>query len=126
VHGYHCRPTAGLVWPDDLNPMQTASLSVPGSIPSGGHRVVGPFEWRPEHRGHECMFMSVSATGDRANNDPATFLPTALGPSPFWRLVPCDNNLGLRGLIPVPGAGGRRALVEAFHERTFWASVLSR
>jgi len=122
VHGYHCRPTAGLVWPDDLHPMRTASLTIPGSIPSGGQRVVGPFEWRPEHAGHECMFMSVNASGDRANTDPATFLPAAAGPSPFWRLVPCDNNLGLRGVIPVPGGGGRHALVEAFHGRTFWAS----
>ena len=122
VSGYHCRPTAGLVWPDDLKPMSTASLVVPGGIPSGGTAVVGPFTWKPEHRGHECMFMSVSALGDRANNDPVTLLPSATGPSPLWRLVPCDNNLGLRALVPVPGGGGRRALVAAFRRRHFWAS----
>ncbi|MBZ5621064.1 MAG: hypothetical protein LAQ69_20400 [Acidobacteriia bacterium] len=121
VRGWHCRPSAGLVWPDDWQPMITASLNVP-SLASGGQVVVGPFEWRPEHRGHECMFMGVSAPGDRANNDPASFLPSAAGPTPLWRLVPCDNNLGLRAFIPVPGGGHREELVEAFHERRFWAS----
>jgi hypothetical protein len=122
VRGYHCRPAAGLIWPDDLKPMTTVSLSVAGSIPPGGQVVVGPFDWKPEYRGHECMFMSVSAGGDRANNDPATFLPTAAGPTPLWRMVPCDNNQGLRGVIPVPGGGHRRALLAAFRNRRFWAS----
>jgi hypothetical protein len=122
VHGHHCRPTAGLVWPDDLKPMTTASLAVPGSIPPGGQIIVGPFDWRPEYRGHECMFMSVSAAGDRANNDPATFLPAAAGPTPLWRMVPCDNNQGLRAVIPVPGGGHRRALLAAFRKRRFWAN----
>src|SRR5258706_5108551 len=122
VHGYHCRPTAGLVWPDDLKPMATVSLPVPGTIPPAGQVVVGPLEWKPEYRGHECMFMSVSAVGDRANNNPATFLPAATGPTPLWRMVPCDNNQGLRAVIPVPGGGHRRALVAAFRKRRFWAS----
>jgi hypothetical protein len=37
-------------------------------------------------------------------------------------MVPCDNNLGLRAVIPVPGGGRRRALVRAFRNRRFWAS----
>jgi len=37
-------------------------------------------------------------------------------------MVPCDNNQGLRAVVPVPGGGHRRALVEAFHDRHFWAS----
>jgi hypothetical protein len=122
VHAYHCRPTAGLVWPDDLKPMLTASLAVPGSIPPGGQKTAGPFEWKPKYRGHECMFMSVGAAGDRANNDPATLLPTGTGPTPLWRMVPCDNNQGLRAVMPVPGGGHRRALVESFRKRRFWAS----
>jgi len=65
--------------------------------------------------------MSASCPGDRANNDPTSFLPAAAGPTPLWRLVPCDNNLGLRTLIPVPGGGHRDALVAAFHDRKFWA-----
>jgi zinc metalloprotease ZmpB len=122
VHGYHCRPSAGLVWPDDWQPMMTASLTVAGGIPSGGKALVGPFAWRPQHRGHDCMFMSVSAPGDRANNDPASAMPCAAGPAPLWQMVPCDNNLGLRAVIPVPGGGRRRALVRAFRKRRFWAS----
>lgn len=122
VRGYHCRPSAGLVWPDDLQPMTTASLNVAGGIAAGGQALVGPFAWRPRHRGHECMFMSISAAGDRANSDPASGMPTAAGPATLWQMVPCDNNLGLRAVIPVPGGGHRRALVRAFRKRRFWAS----
>jgi hypothetical protein len=110
------------VWPDDWQPMITASLTVAGGIQSGGQAMVGPFVWRPRHRGHECMFMSVSAPGDRANNDLASAMPCAAGPAPLWQMVPCDNNLGLRAVVPVPGGGRRRALVRAFRKRRFWAS----
>ena len=121
VHGWHCRPSAGLVWPDDFKPMTTASRLIP-SLPSGGETVSGPFEWRPEVPGHECMLMSATTPGDRANNDPITALPCAIGPTPLWRLVPCDNNLALRAVIPVPGGGHRHALEEAFEKREFWAA----
>ncbi len=121
VHGWHTRPSAGLVWPDDWKPMTTTSRVIP-SLPSGGDTVVGPFEWKPEHPGHECMFMSATVPGDRANNDVSTGLAAALGPTPLWRLVPCDNNLGLRAVIPVPGGGHRHALEAAFEKREFWAN----
>jgi hypothetical protein len=121
VRGWHCRPSAGLVWPDDWKPMTTASRII-ASLPSGGQTIVGPFEWRPRVTGHECLLMSASLPGDLANNDPASGLPAAAGPTPLWRLVPCDNNLGLRAVIPVPGGGHRRHLVEAFRGRRFWAS----
>jgi hypothetical protein len=106
VYAYHCRPSAGLVWPDDFGLMTTPSLAVPGALPPGGVTTVGPFEWTPVHPGHECMFMSVTAPADRANTDGTTGLPSAMGPTPAWRLVPSDNNLGMRALIPVPGGGG--------------------
>jgi zinc metalloprotease ZmpB len=121
VRGWHCRPSAGLVWPDDWKPMTTASRTI-ASLPSGGQTIVGPFEWRPWVTGHECMLMSASVPGDLANNDPASGLPAAAGPTPLWRLVPCDNNLGLRAVIPVPGGGHREDLVAAFRGRRFWAS----
>jgi zinc metalloprotease ZmpB len=120
VSAYHCRPSAGLVWPDDFEPMTTGSLAIPG-IPPGGEVVVGPFEWMPVHPGDECMFASVSTSGDRANNDLVTGLPAATGPTPVWRLVPSDNNIAMRSLIPVPGGGGRCALEAAFCNRKFWA-----
>lgn len=120
VHGWHCRPSAGLVWPDDFEPMSTASLAVPDLAP-GGSVVVGPFAWMPVHAGHECMFMSVTARADRANNDPHTGLSSATGPTPAWRLVPADNNIAMRALIPLPGGGGRCALEAAFCNRKFWA-----
>jgi hypothetical protein len=120
VHGWHSRPAAGLVWPDDWKPMTTAALLIP-SLPPGGQAVVGPFDWHPEIPGHECMLMSATVAGDRANNDAASGLPAAIGPTPLWRLVPCDNNIGLRAVIPVPGGGGRHALEAAFEKREFWA-----
>ena len=121
VYAYHCRPSAGLVWPDDFEPMTTASLGVPGSLASGAAVDVGPFEWTPVERGHECMLMSVTTRGDRANNDPTTGRPSATGPTPAWQLVPSDNNIAMRALIPVPGGGGRCALEAAFCNRRFWA-----
>jgi zinc metalloprotease ZmpB len=121
VRGWHCRPSAGLVWPDDWTPMTTPSRLI-ASLPPGGQTIVGPFEWYPWFTGHECMLMSASAPGDLANNDPASGMPAAAGPTPLWRLVPCDNNLGLRAVIPVPGGGHRDDLVAAFHGRRFWAS----
>ena len=121
VHGWHCRPSAGLVWPDDWKPMTTASHLIP-SMPAGGQVVVGPFDWHPEVPGHECMLMSATVAGDRANNDASSGLPAAIGPTPLWRLVPCDNNLGLRAVIPVPGGGHRHELEAAFAKREFWAS----
>lgn len=120
VQGWHARPGAGLVWPDDFEPMATTSLGLPPLKP-GEEVVVGPFEWTPIHPGHEVMFLSVTAPQDRANNDRATGLPAAKGPTPVWRLVPTDNNIAMRALAPVPGGGGRCALEAAFCNRKFWA-----
>jgi len=121
VHAYHCRPAAGLVWPDDFEPMTTESLGLPGALAPGDEVVVGPFEWMPVHDDHEGLFMRVSAPADRANSDPATGLPSAVGPTPAWRLVPADNNSALRNMVALPAAGGRCALEAAFCNRVFWA-----
>jgi len=121
VSGYHCRPSAGLLWPDDWQAMTTASITVPGTIAPGATTIVGPFEWMPSEIGHECMMMSVSTAGDLSNADSASGLPCATGPTPHWRLVPFDNNLGQRNVAPVAGGGGLKGLATSFAPRRFWA-----
>jgi len=119
VRGYSANPGTGLSWPGDWTPMDTPQLTVAGGIPSGGSMVVGPFRWTPRFIGHECMFMEVTADGDLSNIDTRTFFPCAAGPTPEWRLVPFDNNLAQRNVVPVPGGGGRRGLLSGFVNRRF-------
>ncbi len=118
VRGYSANPGAGLSWPGDWKPMLTPKITV-ASIPSGGEVIVGPFKWKPAVVGHECMFMEVSTAGDRSNIDPATFFPSATGPTPEWRVVPFDNNIGQRNVAPVAGGGGLRGLLSSFIGRKF-------
>jgi zinc metalloprotease ZmpB len=120
VSGFHCKPSAGLLWPDDWQPMTTASITVSGTITPGATVLVGPFQWTPTAIGHECMLMMVSATGDLSNADPASGLPCAAGPTPHWRLVPFDNNIGQRNVAPVAGGGGLTGLTSSFGPRRFW------
>lgn len=122
VSGYHCKPSTGLLWPDDWQAMTTASIAVSGTIAPGTTVLVGPFEWTPTAIGHECMLMSVSATGDLSNADSASGLPCAAGPTPHWRLVPFDNNIGQRNVAPVAGGGGLTGLSESFANRHFWVN----
>jgi hypothetical protein len=100
VSGYQASPASGLTWPGDWIPMTTASLPA-GSIPSGGSAIIGPFAWTPQFLGHECMLMIAGADGDLPNTDPSAGLPCATGPTPHWRLVPFDNNLGQRNIMPI-------------------------
>jgi hypothetical protein len=118
VSGYHTTPASGLNWPDDWTAMDTASVSA-GSIASGGSAIVGPLAWTPQFIGHECMLMIATADGDLANTDPATGLPCATGPTPHWRLVPFDNNIGQRNVAPV--SGGVTGLVASLTNRSFIA-----
>jgi hypothetical protein len=119
VRGFHCKPSAGLVWPDDWQAMTTAQITVPGGIAASATVTVGPFEWTPEVEGHECLLMDVSASGDVSNADPSSGLPSAAGPTPHWRLVPFDNNIAQRNVAPVPGGGGGLNLATAFDGRRF-------
>ncbi|HYF96009.1 MAG TPA: hypothetical protein VD969_27670 [Symbiobacteriaceae bacterium] len=115
VKGYHCRPSTGLRWPDDWQPMTTAQLSAAGALAPGGSTVVGPFEWTPETVGHECLMMAVSAAGDLANTE------TVAGPMPEWWLVRNDNNVAQRNVAPVAGGGGGLNLAASFKGRKFFA-----
>lgn len=114
VKGFHCFPGVGLVYPTDWMPMDTPQLSAPDLAANDSvGEVVGPFQWVPSQLGHECMFFSVSATGDASNID-----SRVTGPIPEWRLVPHDNNIGQRNVVPVKG--GFHGLVESFARRPFW------
>lgn len=62
VKGYHCKPSAGVLWPNDLQPMTTAQLSAGTLQPNNTEeKIVGPFEWTPVTNawGHDCMLMIV-------------------------------------------------------------------
>lgn len=122
VRGFHCRPSTGLVWPDDWQAMTTAQINVAGGVTPGATVTVGPFEWTPTEVGHECLLMDVSASGDVSNADPASLFPSATGPIPHWRLVPFDNNIAQRNVAPVAGGGGGLNLANSFEHRHFWAN----
>ncbi|HET8745873.1 MAG TPA: hypothetical protein VFM98_09715 [Ramlibacter sp.] len=112
VKGFHCQPGIGLTYPDDWEPMTTAQLGAPNLAAGDAVGVVvGTFEWTPSQVGHECMFFSVSATGDPSNID-----GRITGSIPEWRLVPHDNNIGQRNVHPVAMSLTRADLAR----RLFW------
>src|SRR5262249_13796593 len=114
VKAYHANPAAGLVYPNDWQPMTTAQLSASNVPPNNSAEItVGPVEWVPSQLGHECMFMVVSATGDPSNISNMT----AGDSIPEWRLVPHDNNIGQRNVSPVAGGGGIKGLLAALDGR---------
>jgi hypothetical protein len=111
VRGFHCLPGVGLVYPTDWIAMTTPQLAAPNLAANDATgKVVGPFHWTPSQVGHECMFFSVSATGDPSNIDGAI-----IGAIPEWRLVPNDNNIGQRNVHPV-----NMALTDAWKRLPFW------
>jgi hypothetical protein len=119
VKGYHCKPSAGVLWPNDLQPMTTAQLSAGTLQPNNTEeKTVGPFEWTPVTNawGHDCMLMIVSAAGDPSNVDNFT----AGEVIEDWRLVPNDNNVGQRNVTLVPGGGGLQGLIAGLHGKGFW------
>lgn len=119
VKGYHCKPSAGVLWPNDLQPMTTAQLSAGTLQPNNTEeKTVGPFEWTPVTNawGHDCMLMIVSATGDPSNIDNFTAGEVVED----WRLVPNDNNVAQRNVTLVPGGGGLRGLTAGLHGKGFW------
>jgi zinc metalloprotease ZmpB len=118
VKGFHCKPGAGLLWPNDLQPMTTAQLAA-GSI-SGNNaqeKIVGPFQWTPVTNafGHDCVMMIASATGDPANTSNFTAGETV----PEWRLVPNDNNIAQRNVNLVPALSGSLSIKDALSNQVF-------
>jgi hypothetical protein len=102
VRGYHSRPGAGLLLPDDIQPLTIAELSA-GTVAANNteEKIIGPFDWIPEinAHGHDSVIMVVSADNDASNMDNFTTGETILD----WRLVPNDNNIGQRNMFPVQG-----------------------
>jgi hypothetical protein len=112
VKAFHANPTIGLVYPTDWKPMATAQLAAPDLAPNSAvEEIVGPFKWKPTQVGHECMFMIVSAKGDASNV--SNFSPGETIPE--WRLVPHDNNIGQRNVVPV-----------AFKRPKDWMAAISK
>lgn len=119
VKGYHCKPSAGVLWPNDLQPMTTAQLSAGTIQPNNTQEItVGPFEWTPVTNawGHDCMMMIVSADGDPSNVDNFTAGEVVED----WRLVPNDNNVAQRNVTLVPGGDGLQGFMAGMHGKGFW------
>ena len=121
VRGYHRKPSTGLVWPGDFDPMITAEIDA-GDIAGNDseEKLVGPFEWTPENVGisHDCMLMIVTCDEDEANVENFTGAETV----PHWRLVPNDNNIVQRNVSPVPASEGSESVQTATASGwTFWA-----
>ena len=105
VKAYHCTPGSGLSWPDHWRAMDTPVRSAPGSVPPGGSVVVGPFAWKPEAVGHECL-LAIASTGKDLAND-----STVMSSIAHSRFVPFDNNIGQRNIAPVRALDWKRLLV---------------
>ena len=118
VHGFHCRPSAGVSWPTGVRAMTTAMIDV-GTVPdeSSQEPIVGPFEWTPttDGRGYDCMFMVVSSNQDASNISSLTHEESI----PTWRLVPHDNNIVQRSVHVVP-ATSSQALLAALNGASLW------
>ena len=113
VKGYHCKPSAGVLWPNDLQPMTTAEIAVGTLLGNNAQeKIVGPFEWVPINNawGHDCMLMIVSDRLDPSNVDQFTVGEVVQD----WRLVPNDNNIGQRNVVTV--GPGSQALIKLFEE----------
>ena len=118
VRGFHTKAGAGLSWPADFEAFTTAQIDVGTLAPNNSEeKLVGPFEWTPNINGlgHDCVFMVVAADGDASNIDNFTAGETI----PEWRLVPNDNNIGQRNVVPVPGGGGAENLLAGLDRMVF-------
>jgi hypothetical protein len=100
VRGFHCAAPLGTIWPNDFQPLTTAELLV-GTLAANNaeEKIVGPFTWTPvgSEPGQDSLLMIVSATEDESN----IIHFTGADLIPEWRLVPHDNNIGLRRVTSV-------------------------
>ncbi|MEO8321298.1 MAG: hypothetical protein ABI561_23575, partial [Bradyrhizobium sp.] len=91
VNAFQNKPQGQLVYPDDWQPMQTPQLAANDLPPGAAEMTVGPFTWTPSPSDN-ALLMAVSANGDASNL--AKFSDgKSISDS---RLVPHDNNIGMR------------------------------
>ena len=91
VNAFQNKSQTSRNFPDDWAPMRTSRLLAPDVPPQSPDVKVGPFEWIPS-AGDNYILVAVSANGDASNLG-----KFAEGRSiPDRRLVPHDNNLGMR------------------------------
>jgi hypothetical protein len=91
VNGFQSKLQGQLVYPDDWQPMEPSSFPANDLPPGSSEMTVGPFTWTPS-TSDNAILMAVSAIGDASN-----LAKFSGGKSiPDWRLVPHDNNIGMR------------------------------
>ncbi len=114
VKAFHTISTVDLVWPDSWQTI-TPPKHTETSISSGGSAIVGPFVWTPTIEGEECLLAVVEADGDLSNTNNISGSQSI----PNLRLVPFDNNIVQRSVVPVSEGSEQGALVSSSEERKF-------
>ncbi len=103
VHAFNSDPGIGLTWPDDWSEMSAATaVPVTNVLPGAVSGVVaGPFTWTPSQVGHECVLVVLENSADRA----VTQDLAATDHVRHSDLVPFDNNIAQRNLVPTAAKG---------------------
>jgi hypothetical protein len=98
--------SAGLFWPSAawqvVTPVvgnvaaATGPINPNTNLLNPSTNIFGPFTWHPPASGRYSILAEADVAGDRANIEPSTGLPCAIGPVELSKaVVPFDNNLGL-------------------------------
>lgn len=100
VSTYRCDPGMAMLWPENFKPVEEMGVN---DLAADGSAVVGPFNWNPEHRGHECLLAVVDSP-----DDPSTVSMFSEDVD-HGLLVRFDNNVGQRNVAPIEVAAGGSA-----------------
>lgn len=97
VSAYHRDNNRDTTWPEGFEATTTAPIHHAQNIAAGGEAIIGPFRWTPLHNSQsDSLLVAVSAQGDLSNIDPQSPRACARGSIDIDKLVPFDNNIGLR------------------------------
>ena len=113
VRAFDSDPGIGLVWPDNWTEMDASAANAVTNVlpgPANGI-VVGPFTWTPHEVGHECVLVVLECANDNA----VTQLLPITAHVRHSDLVPFDNNIAQRNLVPTAATG---KMVRGFWSRT--------